>query len=760
MKKYILKSGLALATFVAFCTNASAYTAVASGNWSSAATWGGTAPGATVSSQDIVIPSSVSVNLDMNVTFTGTPINSFTVNGMLTNSTDYALTLTEGSLAGTGTISIAMVEFQSLATTTFTGTMNVKHLKNSGATLVFTSIANVADTLNMEAGSLVLNTGANITMVTNSTVRMNSGTMTASGGTFNTGNNYNVLYVGGSKTAGLELNSSMLKNLYIKLTDNTHAVTLANSLVINGNTVITAGVLDLTGKQVTFKGDVNMATGSMLTSTSASSIMFQGTASPSTGIYFSTGSAINDFTVDMTNSSQVKLMSALAIAGHLKLMNGSFGLASGGALTMNAASVVHVENGSIAMNSGTFNGTAAYDVEYMGGATSAGLEVTGSGLHNLSLSLVNSVSIVKLNKSATVAGKLNLSSGKLDLGADTLTVNGSMAQTPSAAFIGNASAALILNLTSVTNDTLYFDQSNQNLKKLKVNLANGGNVVLATALTIGGELDFVKGKVVLINNDLQISSAAAMNGYDDTKYVATEAAGRLQMTVNSGSSFATFPVGTLSNYSPAGIQQTASGSTGSFMVRAMNGVMTQGTTGYNTANSASVVNRTWLIDAASGVNVNMNLKLAWVSAAEVNSFDRTHAYIAHYKNATWDTYTYGAAVVGVNNTYEITRQNITSLSPFAVSDNLAAMGIKEVVAENGIDMYPNPSSDVVNIQVSNSGSAYSYEIIDITGQTILASANNNALNRFDVSNLQNGCYFIKITNLDNKKVVTKRFIKS
>jgi hypothetical protein len=381
-------------------------------------------------------------------------------------------------------------------------------------------------------------------------------------------------------------------------------------------------------------------------------------------------------------------------------------------------------------------------------------------LHNLSLSLVNSVSIVKLNKSATVAGKLNLSSGKLDLGADTLTVNGSMAQTPSASFIGNTSAALILNLTSVTNDTLYFDQSNQNLKKLKVNLANGGNVVLATALTIGGELDFVKGKVVLINNDLQISSAAAMNGYDDTKYVATEAAGRLQMTVNSGSSFATFPVGTLSNYSPAGIQQTASGSTGSFMVRAMNGVMTQGTTGYNTANSASVVNRTWLIDAASGVNVNMNLKLAWVSAAEVNSFDRTHAYIAHYKNATWDTYTYGAAVVGVNNTYEITRQNITSLSPFAVSDNLAAMGIKEVVAENGIDMYPNPSSDVVNIQVSNSGSAYSYEIIDITGQTILASANNNALNRFDVSNLQNGCYFIKITNLDNKKVVTKRFIKS
>jgi hypothetical protein len=760
MKKYILKTGLALAAFVAFCSNANAYTAVASGNWSSAATWGGTAPGANVSVQDIVIPSSISVKLDMNVTFTGSLLNSFTVNGTLNNSTDYSLTFAQGALAGTGTISIATVEFQSLATTTFTGTMNVKHLKNSGATLVFTSIANVSDTLNLEAGTLALSSGANISMMTNSTVRVNSGTITISGGNFNTGNNYNVMYVGGSKTAGIELNSSMLKNLYVMLTDNSKTITLANSLIVSGNSMISAGSIDLGGKQLTFKGDVNMVAGSTLTSTAASSIAFQGTASPSTGIYFSGGSAINDFTVDMTNNAQVKLMSALTIAGHLKLMNGSLSLAAGAALTMNATSVVHIENGSLAMNSGSFTGTAAYDVEYMGGATTAGIEVTGSGLHNLSIDLVNSASVIKLNKSATTSGKLYLNKGKLDLGADTLTVNGTMYQTPSAAFIGNVSAVLILNLSSVTNDTLYFDQANQNLKKLKVNLANGGNAVIATALTIGGELDFVNGKVVLINNDLQITSVAVLNGYDDTKYVATSSYGRLQMTVNSGSSFATFPVGTLSNYSPASIQQTASGSTGSFMVRAMAGILTQGTTGYNTANSASVVNRTWMIDAASGVNVNMNLKLAWVSMAEVNAFDRTHAYIAHYKNSAWDTYTYGSAVAGVNNTYEITRPNITSLSPFAVSDNMAAMGIKEVVAENSIDMYPNPSSDAVNIQISNGGNVYSYEIIDITGQTVLSVANNNALNRFDVSALQNGCYFIKITNLDNKKVVTKRFIKS
>ena len=48
---------------------ATTYTASANGNWSAAATWGGTAPGANITSADaIVIPLGTTVTLDENVT--------------------------------------------------------------------------------------------------------------------------------------------------------------------------------------------------------------------------------------------------------------------------------------------------------------------------------------------------------------------------------------------------------------------------------------------------------------------------------------------------------------------------------------------------------------------------------------------------------------------------------------------------------------------------------------------------------------------
>jgi hypothetical protein len=760
MKQYILKTGLAIAMLVAFCAKAGAFTAVASGNWSSAATWGGTAQTGTVTAADIVIPSSIHVVLDMDVTFSGA-INSFTVNGSLDNTTDHMVTIAQGSLTGSGTIAIAQVTFQTLATSTFSGTMNLKRMMNSGATLVLTAIANVTDTLDLDAGSIVLNTGANLTMKANSTVRINSGTLTVTGGLLNTGNPYNVLYVGVSKTSGVELNSSSIQNLYVKLTDNSQKLTIATNLVVNGMMNLTSGAADFTAQSLTLMGDLKTTGGAMFTSSSSSSLVIKSTASLTSGLYFTASSMMKDLTIEMSNNGQAKLMTALGITGSLKLMSGSLNLATGAALTMAAASLVHIENGMMSMTGGSFVGTAAYNVEYMGGANTTGPEVSGSGLNNVTVSLVSATNTLKMMGSVKVAGMLHLASGKLDLNGDTLTANGSLMQTPSAAFIGNASSTLNLNLTSATNDTLFFDAANQTLKKLQVNLANGGNVVLATMLTIKSELDLTKGMVVLLNYDLQIAAAAVINGYNNANYIATEGPGRLQMTVNSGSSYVTFPVGSITNYSPAYLQQTASGSSGNFMVRVFQAVLTSGTVGYNTANSASVVNRTWMFDAATGVNVNLNMKLGWVAGAEVNGFNRSQSYISHYHNSAWDTYAVASASAGVNSTFELTRTGLTSLSPFAVSDMNAAMGIPVNVNAASVDMFPNPATDYLNIQITNAGGAnYLYEVIDVTGRIVLSVANNNSLNRFPVSDFNTGCYFIKATNLDSHTVTIKRFIKS
>src|ERR1044072_2199466 len=67
-----------------------AFTAVTSGLWSNAATWGGVGPGSTVTAQDIIIPTGITVDMDVNVVFNG-EVNSFSVNGTLMSTGNHDL---------------------------------------------------------------------------------------------------------------------------------------------------------------------------------------------------------------------------------------------------------------------------------------------------------------------------------------------------------------------------------------------------------------------------------------------------------------------------------------------------------------------------------------------------------------------------------------------------------------------------------------------------------------------------------------------
>jgi hypothetical protein len=68
-KLHLMALGLAL---VCGKANATVYTAVASGAFGSALTWGGVIPGAILSSDVVVIPSGINVTLSGVQTFSGT----------------------------------------------------------------------------------------------------------------------------------------------------------------------------------------------------------------------------------------------------------------------------------------------------------------------------------------------------------------------------------------------------------------------------------------------------------------------------------------------------------------------------------------------------------------------------------------------------------------------------------------------------------------------------------------------------------------
>lgn len=741
-----------------FFSKANAFTAVTSGNWSSAATWGGVAPGSNVNSNDIIIPSGLTVTLDMDVAFAGL-LNSLTIDGTLNGNANYGVWISQGTLAGSGMIDIDYLIFSGILTgNSFKGTMNVKTFRNRGTSLSLTSNATVEDTLYLEAGSLSLGTGGNLTLKTNATVVIDDGTLTTGGGVFNSGNNYSVIYMGSSKTTGIELNSASIQDVYIRMSDNDQALSLGNNLVVNGTLYLNSGSLVIDGKQITLKGGFRQMAGATISSNASSNIVVQGSTFTN-GMMFTPGSSINELMIDLETYGMARLSGDLHVTGTLRMMRGYLWVENGATLTMSDGSTVHVEDGAIKVSSGTFASAGNYNVEYMGIADSTGIELTGTGLHDVTIDHIGSPGDGKvvLGNDVVIGGNLNMKKGHLDLNGNDVTVNGTFHQNPDAWLVGNTSSSLNLNLSSSSNDTLYIDQSSKSLQNLKLNINGGGTVMLGSQLNIVNQLDLDNGKIFLGNNDLVIESTGTIINYDDNNYVVTNGSGRLAMQVNPASPYVLFPIGTSVNYSPASIQQTASGTSGKFMVRAINEVYAQGTTGFNSASTNSLVARTWMIESATGTTVNMNLKLAWKAAAEMNGFNRSRSYISHYINSKWDTYTKASASASANSTFELQRTGITSLSPFTVADSTSALAIPRVASANAnITIYPNPASETVTINMPGSADNYTYELLDVTGKVILSQDGNNS---FRISDLNNGYYYIKAVNLETSQATTTMFIK-
>jgi hypothetical protein len=759
MKKHLLNfrsAALVLGIFFSLSANAQ-FTAVTSGNWSSSTTWGGAPPTGTVTNQNIVIPPGVTVTLDANVTFAGL-LNNFVVNGVLTNTTSNEIIMTQGDFTGNGNVSVSKITFMLLATSSYSGNLNLKNFSNNttSSSLAFVAIANISDTLFLETGNLLLNTNSNLTMLANSTVKVANGAISTSSGVFNSGNAYNVMYTGNSKTAGVELNTVTLQHLYLKMNNNNQTISLNNNTIINGNLDMGTGKLALNGKKLTLKGNAVMTSGSMISSTGTSDMLVEGTGTLSSVLVFAPGSSINDLTINRTTGGQASLGSALDVKGHLNLMDGNLIIASGGSLTATSGSTVHVEKGILSVNSGTFIGTSSYNVEYMGSTdVTSGAELNGSGLNNVIVNYSTTSNKVIMSGNTLVSGKLHMMKGKLDLNGKILMLNGTLAQTSNATFKGSSTSELELNMTSVGTDSLFFDAtdaSSQTLRRLKVNNAgSGAAVVIGSKLNIDNELAFIKGKIELANGDLVIMPAASITGYDDTKYIITSgsASGKLVMNVISGAAYVTFPIGLSGNYSPAYVQQASAATSGNFSAKC--------SVIYNM--SLKAVNRIW--DVESGVAViNANLKLGWMPSAELNGFNRNTAYISHYTSSAWDVAATSSAVVAANNTFELSRTGFTSLSPFAVVEQGQPLKINEIARSAGFELYPNPSKDLVYVKLNNSSDNYKYELTDITGRTISMSTNTNTENRFDISNLVSGCYFIKVTSLSDNKTTTKRFIKN
>ena len=101
-------------------------------------------------------------------------------------------------------------------------------------------------------------------------------------------------------------------------------------------------------------------------------------------------------------------------------------------------------------------------------------------------------------------------------------------------------------------------------------------------------------------------------------------------------------------------------------------------------------------------------------------------------------------------TYKVTQSGCTGSATTQIVVN-ECLGVEDVVS-NDLTIYPNPTSSIVYLK----GTIDNYDVatlIDVQGR-VIATWNLKETTQFDLSNFNNGSYFIKIIGKDNS-VVTK-----
>lgn len=319
-------SSLAVCAMTVFAADAATFTVIASGAWSSSATWsGGTAPGSNITSDDIIIGSGFTVELDQDVTIASVVLlsGSLDVDGTLSSTTPgRTLTFTGGRLEGAGNIQISKIRFQLASTLGFTGQIMVDEIENT-LSLTTSSQIMVKNTARLIGGLTIGNSGK-LEFADDAVIIINGGSLSTSGnGSVVLTTSYDVWYQGSaSATSGTELSGSGLKNVTIDV-GQANSINLGGNTTINDTLKLTSGELNLNGRHLTLKGD--MSGSGMLNSTNQSDLTIEGSGIMSGMLHFaSTGNTLRNFTLNRTSTgSYIQLGSDVKISGILNLTSGS-----------------------------------------------------------------------------------------------------------------------------------------------------------------------------------------------------------------------------------------------------------------------------------------------------------------------------------------------------------------------------------------------------------------------------------------------------
>lgn len=614
------------------------------------------------------------------------------------------------------------------------GTIGNLRFDGSSANTSLTLTGNliVAGSLDLENGALVL-AGNDITVT--STGDIDAG---GTGTVVSTSSSNITINATGGTTGSLSFSGTANSvNDFIVNVGAGSETGIDGDLTINGALTLTSGTFNFSDADLTLAGTLN-GSGSLY-GNSNSDLNITAATGLNTDLNFAMGGQnLNDLFLNIGNGSSIGLGTALVINGDLFIATGTQFDITDELLTV---------NGSIT-GSGTLTTNSGSGIVLNTG-TNTTLRITGTTgtIGTLGFNGSNANTAITLTGDLTVATSLSLQGGTLDLNDNDLNISGDIAAGGSGTINSSASSSVSVSTTTTPTGGLSFNSNGNTVDDFTVNVGPGNSLDLNTDLTVAGQLQLQGGTLDIDGNDLTIGAGGSVTGASENNYVNTSGGGRLQMSLAANTS-ATFDVGTDNSYAPATVELNNGSAAGSIGVSVLGNVMVEGTAGSDISASQPLVDATWHVTSDITANLSMDLQVMWSSDMEVNSFDRANAYISHYTSSNWDVTADAAATAETSGMFSLRRDNLTSLSPFAVFDgNTITTNITEAANALEFRMFPNPSTTnmIINCPEANNENLM-VDIMNIQGG-IVKSYNITSDNySIPVSELANGSYVARVYN--------------
>ncbi len=416
---------------LAFVPYISRWTGAVSTDWNTASNWSpAVVPDSTTS---VVIPNnlanypSIATNVTTNVVYSldvtsGATItlNSgvvFRVKGALNNN---------GTITGAGKVYLKDVGFQPIVGTTST-ISNVDLDNTEGATTLNTvSTHTTTGTLTLTSGTLAVNNSTLAFHTGNTPIAVTAGKLaltTTSNLEFGTAGNLggSAFTIPNDVFSGTAPAGPSFNNLTV---NRANSITLGNQdITVNGTAALTSGVLDASGRTLTFQNGntpLSTATGT-LTLSSTSNLIFGttgnlgGNAVTIPNGVFTSDPSITNLTVNRTNALTLGNQD-LTISGALTLTNGVLN-ASGRTLTFHTGATPIVRNGTTSVGTLTLSNTSNLIFGTSGNIGGAAFTLPNSmftsapTINNFTLNRTNNLTLG--NQDLTVNGSLTLTAGVL-----------------------------------------------------------------------------------------------------------------------------------------------------------------------------------------------------------------------------------------------------------------------------------------------------------------------------------------------------------